>query len=192
MDSFLLTERFEEALLYATRLHRGQLRKGSRTPYLAHLLAVTALVIEDGGDEDQAIAALLHDAAEDQGGIETLAEIRRLFGQQVADIVDGCTDTYLVPKPPWRERKERYIDHLQTASQAVQRVSLADKLHNARSILLDLHHLGESTWERFNGGKDGTLWYYRKLVRIFQVTNRSPMVDELVRVVAMIEKAAED
>lgn len=187
-----LSTRFEEALQYVVQLHRDQARKGSDTPYVAHLLAVTALVLEDGGDEEEAIAALLHDAVEDQGGVETLEEIRRRFGERVAGIVDDCTDTYLFPKPAWRERKQRYIDHLWTASASVQRVSLADKLHNARSILRDLDTLGQATWDRFTGGKQGTLWYYRSLVQVFGQTSDSPMAAELARVVARIEQLALD
>jgi (p)ppGpp synthase/HD superfamily hydrolase len=192
MKTPVLSHRFEEAFHYANQLHGGQLRKGSQVPYISHLLGVTALVLEDGGDEDQAIAALLHDAAEDQGGRETLAEIRRRFGERVAEIVDGCTDTYENPKPPWRERKIAYMQHLRTASKDVCRVSLADKLHNARSILIDLRQYGETTWERFNGGKEGTLWYYRSLVEIFQQVDSSPMVKELASIVKNIEAIAKD
>jgi (p)ppGpp synthase/HD superfamily hydrolase len=190
MTTPVLSPRFEEALLYANRLHAGQFRKGSRVPYISHLLAVTALVLEDGGDEDQAIAALLHDAVEDQGGLETLAEIRRRFGGRVANIVDGCTDTYEQPKPAWRPRKVAYLQHLREACADVRRVSLADKLHNARSILMDLRRDGEMTWERFNGGKEGTLWYYHSLVEIFQQADPNPMVTELASVVERIEELA--
>jgi (p)ppGpp synthase/HD superfamily hydrolase len=190
MTTPVLSPRFEEALLYANRLHAGQLRKGSRVLYISHLLAVTALVLEDGGDEDQAIAALLHDAVEDQGGLETLAEIRRRFGGRVANIVDGCTDTYEQPKPAWRPRKVAYLQHLREACADVRRVSLADKLHNARSILMDLRRDGEMTWERFNGGKEGTLWYYHSLVEIFQQADPNPMVTELASVVERIEELA--
>src|SRR5947199_8691848 len=133
----VLTTRFEEALIYATRLHASQSRKGSTTPYIAHLLAVTALVLENGGNEDEAIAALLHDAIEDQGGASTREEIRRHFGDAVVAIVDGCTDTEVMPKPPWRGRKEAYIAHIRHASPSVRLVSAADKLHNARTILAD-------------------------------------------------------
>jgi (p)ppGpp synthase/HD superfamily hydrolase len=149
---------------------------------------VTALVLEDGGNEDEAIAALLHDAVEDQGGWETLGQIRLRFGEHVAEIVEGCTDAFETPKPPWRQRKEDYINHLKTASPATRRVSLADKLHNARSILANLRTDGESTWRRFNGGREGTLWYYRTLLEVFQQVERSPMVAELERVVAEIER----
>jgi GTP pyrophosphokinase len=173
-----LGRRFEDALLYALELHAEQKRKGSQTPYVAHLLSVAALVIEDGGDEDQAIAGLLHDAVEDQGGRETMDAIRRRFGDRVAAIVHGCTDTYESPKPPWRQRKEAYLAHLAAASPEVRRVSLADKLHNSRSIMTDLLN-GKNVWERFNGGKDGTMWYYRSLLEVFRQTGDSPMVREL-------------
>jgi len=182
-----LSSRFEEALILATRLHTNQVRKGARIPYVAHLLAVTALVLEDGGDEYQAIAALLHDAVEDQGGIETLDEIRKHFGERVAHIVEGCSDSFESPKPPWKERKVNYLRHQREADIDVMRVSLADKLHNARSILRDLQQHGDVIWERFKGGKDGTLWYYRSLVDVFHENNFSPMVGELQRVFNEIE-----
>lgn len=190
-DQNRFSSRFEEALVYATRLHIRQMRKGRDVPYVAHLLAVTALVLENGGDEDQAIAALLHDAVEDQGGMKTLREIENRFGERVAFIVAGCTDSYEIPKPPWRVRKEAYLVHLSTAPVEVLLVSLADKLHNARSILKDLLVEGEATWDLFNGGKDGTLWYYRSLVDIFQVSFSSPMVEELSWLVDKINRLAE-
>jgi (p)ppGpp synthase/HD superfamily hydrolase len=187
MQPVRLTQRFDEALLLAVNLHRNQLRKGSSTPYLAHLLGVTSLVLEDGGDEDQAIAALLHDAAEDQGGRKILEDIRIRFGDRVANIVDGCTDTYENPKPAWRPRKEKYIEHLRTAPPDVWRVSLADKLHNARSILVDLKRSGDGVWQRFTGGKEGVMWYYRSLVKVFKELDSSILVGELSRVVDDIE-----
>jgi GTP pyrophosphokinase len=183
-----LTTRFTQAFLFAFQLHAGQSRKGSRTPYIAHLIGVAALVLEYGGDEDQAIAALLHDAVEDQGGIRTLEEIHRRFGERVAVIVAGCTDAYTVPKPPWRERKERYIQHLAEASPDVWLVSLADKVHNARSVLADLRREGEGVWDRFKGGKTGTLWYYHSLLNAFRRLSDSPLSEELDRVVADIEQ----
>lgn len=183
----VLSSRFEGALILATRLHTNQVRKGARIPYIAHLLAVTALVLEDGGDEDQAIAALLHDAVEDQGGIETLDVIRRRFGVRVAHIVEGCSDSFKYPKPPWWERKVNYLRHLREADIDVLRVSLADKLHNACSILRDLQQNGDVIWERFKGGKDGTIWYYRSLVAIFHENDFSPMVGELQHVFNKIE-----
>lgn len=186
----ILTERFRAALDYAFELHAHQKRKSTQIPYIAHLLGVTSLVLEDGGDEDEAIAALLHDAVEDQGGAPILAEILARFGERVARIVDGLTDAYGAPKPPWRERKELYLKHLRNADPAVRRVSLADKLHNARSILANLQTLGDATWERFNGGREGTLWYYRTLVEIFQDGEATFMASELARVVAEIERLA--
>jgi len=184
----LLGERFERALVYATRLHRKQRRKGSGAPYAAHLLGVASLVLEDGGSEDEAIAALLHDAVEDQGGLARLDEIEREFGSQVAHIVDGCTDTDLSPKPPWRPRKESYVQALASHDASVRRVSLADKLYNARAILLDYRSLGDELWDRFDPESD-QLWYYRALVSAFRETTESPLVDELDRVVTELEQA---
>ena len=174
-----LGTQFEDALLYATRLHTNQLRKGSPVPYISHLLGVAALVLEDGGSENEAVAALLHDAVEDQGGLATLDIIRQRFGEEVAEIVEDCTDAFVSPKPPWRERKEEYLRHLPQASPAVRRVSLADKLHNARAILASLWKDGEGLWDRFNGGKEGSLWYYQELAQIFQSTGNDWMAHEL-------------
>jgi len=185
-----LSARFEEALVFTTRLHASQLRKGTQIPYVAHLLAVASIVLENGGTEDEAIAALLHDAVEDQGGSKTREEIRRRFGGNVAAIVDGCSDTDQFIKPPWRKRKEDYIAHLPQAPAAVRLVSLADKLHNARSILSDYRLSGESTWDRFKGGKAGTLWYYRSLVETFRRIETTPLAEELDRVVTEIERLA--
>jgi (p)ppGpp synthase/HD superfamily hydrolase len=183
-----LTTRFELALLYAHALHASQVRKASGIPYIAHLLSVAALVLEDGGDEDEVIAALLHDSIEDQD--VTRAELEARFGPHVADIVAGCTDADVKPKPPWRQRKEQYLAHLAHAAPGVLRVSLADKLHNARTILTDYRRLGDAVWERFKGRKDGTLWYYRELVRIYRERSASPHVEELARVVAELERLA--
>ncbi len=163
----ILSERFLDAFAMAYRLHNNQTRKGSDTPYIAHLMAVSALVLENGGNENQAIAALLHDAVEDQGGWDTLKDIKDKFGDEVADLVDGCTDAYTHPKPPWKERKAAYLEKLQTAPDSVVLISLADKVHNARSILHDLQRLGDSIWDKFNGGKAGTLWYYQSLANIY-------------------------
>jgi (p)ppGpp synthase/HD superfamily hydrolase len=195
-----LSARFEEALVFAVRLHAGQTRKGTDTPYIAHLLAVASIVIEHGASEDEAIAALLHDAAEDQGGKATLEKVRDRFGERVAEIVAGCTDSWTTPRPPWRKRKEAYIAHLRGASASVRLVSAADKLHNARTILADYRALGESLWNRFNGGREGTLWYYRSLIDVLQDTGPAPIVDastidasiveELDRVVSEIERLA--
>ena len=158
-----LGPRFRRAFLFAADKHSGQTRKASTIPYIAHLVGVASLVLEAGGDEDLAIAALLHDAVEDCGGAPMLKEIRRRFGSRVAKVVDGCTDADTDPKPPWRERKEKYIRRLKTADAGTRLVSAADKLNNVRSILSDYRAIGESVWSRFNGGRDGTLWYYRTL-----------------------------
>jgi len=183
-------EKFEEALLYACRLHRDQARKGTDTPYVTHLLAVAAIVGENGGTKDEVVAALLHDSPEDQGGKERLREIRERFGDMVAEIVDVCTDTYEDPKPEWRRRKEAYVAHAATAPTSVRLVSAADKLHNARSILADLRSLGDELWDRFTGGKEGTLWYYRALVEAYTAAGANPVVEELDRVVREIEALA--
>jgi GTP pyrophosphokinase len=175
---------FEEALVFAAQLHAKQVRKGSTIPYIAHLLAVASIVLENGGDNDEAIAALLHDSIEDQG--MTAEELSRRFGKRVAEIVEGCTDTHTIPKPPWRTRKEAYIAHLKEASPSVRLVSVADKLHNARSILFDYRIQGDALWKRFNGGKEGTLWYYRSLVDAFRDAGSTFLVEELERVVSEI------
>jgi len=151
------------AFAFAAKKHAGQARKASTIPYLAHLMGVASLVLEAGGDEDLAIAALLHDVVEDCGGAPMLKEVRRRFGARVAKVVDGCTDADTYPKPPWRERKEKYIRRLKTEDADTRLVSAADKLNNVRSILSDYRELGESVWSRFNGGREGTLWYYRTL-----------------------------
>jgi (p)ppGpp synthase/HD superfamily hydrolase len=182
-------EKFERALVYAARLHKDQYRKGTRIPYVTHLLAVAAIVGENGGTEDETVAALLHDAPEDQGGEATLEEIRTRFGDEVAQIVDGCTDTYEDPKPPWRERKERYLAHLRHASRSVRLVSTADKVHNARTVPSDYRTLGEDLWKRFNGGKEGTLWYYRAITDVLWTENDNPVAEELDRVVTELDKA---
>jgi len=171
MDPTHLSDRFREALDMAFELHKHQERKGSREPYFTHLMSVAALVLENGGSENQAISALLHDAVEDQGGLPTLEMIKSKLGQEVADIVDGCTDAYTQPKPPWKERKSAYLEKLKTAPDTILLVSLADKVHNARSILRDFQKEGDVIWERFKGGKSGTLWYYQSLANIF---DRSP------------------
>ena len=190
----VLSDRYAEAFAYALELHRGQIRKGTNTPYVSHLIAVSGLVLEHGGSEVEAIAALLHDAVEDQGGAPTLAEIKRRFGDEVAAIVEGCSDTDQTPKPPWRERKEAYLAHVPHATRSVQLVSVADKLHNARAILGDYRVLGEALWPRFKGGRDGTLWLYRALTDAYRSAIVEPthprLVEELDRVVTELERLA--
>ena len=182
-----LSPRFESALVMAAQLHADQVRKGTDIPYVSHLLAVASLVIEHGGSEDQAIAALLHDAVEDQGGIDTLNRIRDEFGDTIADIVDQCTDAYVKPKPPWRQRKEDYIAAIPDKSPLARFVSTADKLHNARSILADYRNVGESLWDRFTGGREGTLWYCRTIFDAFEAQEQNGLTTELGRVVDEIE-----
>ncbi|OKH21456.1 phosphohydrolase [Hydrococcus rivularis NIES-593] len=182
-----LTSRFEEALIYATQLHACQIRKASGVPYISHLLSVTALVLEDGGNEDEAIAALLHDAIEDQGGDKIRQEIYQKFGESVASIVEECTESDTIPKPPWKERKLAAIARLRDASPQVRRVIIADKLHNARSILVDWHRYGEEIWTRFKGGKEGTLWFYRAIIESDRNRGFNVLTEELDRVVKQLE-----
>lgn len=185
-----LSPQFEKALVYATRVHGAQLRKKTQVPYIGHLLGVCAIALEYGAHEEAAIAALLHDAVEDAGGLQRLRDIERRFGKSVAEIVEGCTDSVENPKPPWRERKEKYITHLRDAPAETRLVSAADKLHNARAIVHNLHTDGEEVWKRFKAGKTGALWYYRALVKAFRAQGKSPLVDELDRVVTQMERLA--
>ena len=179
--------RFEDALLYATRAHAHQARKGGTVPYLAHLFAVASLVMEDGGTEDETIAALLHDAAEDQGGEQRLRDIEERFGAEVAEIVRGCSEPLTIPKLPWTERKASYLRHLPGATVSVLRVSLADKLHNARSMALDHGILGDALWERFSAGRDEQATYYTDLCVAFRDRgSSSALVSELEAVVARL------
>ena len=164
----VLSDRFLEALAFALELHGAQVRKGTSIPYVSHLLSVCALVLEDGGTEDEAIAALLHDGPEDQGGQATLDEIRRRFGPDVAAMVDGLSDTLEDPKPPWPERKAAYLERLRGEPESVLRISLADKLHNLRSVATDLALIGDEVWSRFNADRDAQAWYYRELLAIFE------------------------
>lgn len=185
-----LTERFDEALSYASRIHRDQRRKGADIPYVSHLLGVAAIAIENGASEDQAIAALLHDAVEDQGGVSRLEDIRTRFGERVACIVSDCTDSDVEPKPPWRERKEAYLASLRDKAPSSREVSLADKTHNAGAIVADLHIHGVNVWSRFTGGKTGTLWYYRALSDAFVDLIPGNASFRLVRLVDEMEQLA--
>jgi (p)ppGpp synthase/HD superfamily hydrolase len=184
-----LSDRIGLALQVAFDLHRDQYRKGSSIPYLSHLMGVAAVAMHFGATEDEAIAALLHDAIEDRGGPAARALLRQLFGKSVTTIVDECTDTDITPKPPWRTRKEAYIEHIRHASKSALLVSASDKLDNARDILVDYKRIGEKLWARFSGGRDGTLWYYRELVTAFSVAGApAELVDELDTVVSHIER----
>lgn len=182
------TARFERALVFANRMHAGQVRKYSGAPYIAHLLGVAAFVLEDGGSEDEAIAAILHDTAEDCGGEDTLEDIRQKFGEKIAKIVRECSDTLERPKPPWEERKRNHLEVLRTAMPETIRVMLADKVYNALSLLHALQDSGDQVWHKFKGGKDGTLWYFHEMLAIFRQRHSGFMVRELARLIAAIEE----
>jgi (p)ppGpp synthase/HD superfamily hydrolase len=183
-----LTDRFIDALEYATRAHDGQIRGSDGQPYIAHLLRVAGLVIQDGGSEDEAIAALLHDAVEDQGGCERLDDIRGRFGRAVAEIVDECTDSYGDPKPPWRRRKEQYIDELPDASRGALLVSIADKLDNVRSMVRGYRIRGERQWARTGKSREDVRWYYGTLAERFCELRPGPLSGELAGAVAELER----
>ncbi len=186
------TSRFAAALQYTVHLHGKQKRKRTGVPYISHLLGVTSLVLDSGASEDEAIAALLHDAVEDQGGSLVLRSIRERFGDNVAQIVLECTDAEVFPKPDWRTRKITYLDHLINASPSAVLVSAADKLHNARAILRDYRAQGDQVWNRFHGGREGTLWYYRALVDILRTRGSNYLIAELERVVTELEQQVRD
>lgn len=180
-------KRLKAAFARAVDWHAKQERKASGTPYLCHLMAVAATVMENRGGPDEVIAALLHDAVEDAGGLPTLRKIRKEFGDRVAEIVQGCTDADIRPKPPWRQRKKTYIAHIATAAPSVRLVSASDKLCNARSILADYRRLGPAVWRRFKGKRDGTLWYYRSLIEAYSKAGPTPVVQELAATVGQLE-----
>jgi (p)ppGpp synthase/HD superfamily hydrolase len=183
-----LGPRLQEAFRYAAGKHASQTRKQTAVPYLSHLMAVAALVLEAGGDEDMAIAALLHDVVEDCGGMPRLREVREQFGQRVAKIVEGCTDSFGEPKPEWVERKKDYLREVKHADAQTRLVSASDKLHNVRTILADYRQDREAIWSRFSGKKDGTLWYYRALSDEFQRRGPNRITDELELAVAELER----
>ena len=179
----------QRAFRYAAAKHAGQTRKQTAVPYLSHLMAVASLVLEAGGDEDMAIAALLHDVVEDCGGMRRLREVRKQFGPRVAKIVEGCTDTFVEPKPEWMERKKKYLREVKHADAETRLVSAADKLHNVRTILADYRRDAESIWKRFAGTKEGTLWYYRALSSEYQRRNPNRITPELEIAVGELERA---
>jgi GTP pyrophosphokinase len=188
-DTPLLSDRFGAALQYASELHRRQVRKGTSIPYISHLLAVTALALEAGADEDTAIAALLHDAVEDAGGADTQREIRSRFGERVATVVAACTETEQLPKPPWRERKELYIEHLhQETDPAALTIVAADKLHNMRCTVAELRS-GVDVWARFNEGRYDQLWFYGAVVAELRSKPGTPrhLVDDLVDALTQLQ-----
>jgi len=185
-----LSKKFGKALLYASRIHGGKLRKKTRIPDIGHVLGVTAIALEYGANETEAIGALLHDAVEDAGGERRLRDIEHKFGSAVAKIVDGCTDTYEKPKPPWLERKKTYVEHVRSASQSTKLVSASDKLENVRSLLRNYREEGEKLWRRYSEGKKAALWYYRALVKAFTGKRIRPLVQELDRTVTELERLA--
>ncbi|HEU4693345.1 MAG TPA: HD domain-containing protein [Vicinamibacterales bacterium] len=183
-----LTSRFDEAVRYAREVHASQTRKGTDTPYIGHLIGVSSIVLDDGGTEDEAISALLHDAPEDHGGRERLDDIRGRFGEGVAAIVADCTDSWETPTRPWSERKKAYVERASTLGPSSLRVSAADKVHNAYAILRDLRNMGERVWERFNAGPDDVMDYYESLVRAYRKAGGGSLVDELDRIVRGIRR----
>jgi (p)ppGpp synthase/HD superfamily hydrolase len=183
-----LGPRLQKGFRYAAEKHAGQTRKQTAVPYLSHLMAVTSLVLEGGGDEDMAIAALLHDVVEDCGGMPRLREVRKMFGTRVAKIVEGCTDSFVDPKLPWIVRKKEYLERLKHEDAETRLVSASDKLHNVRTVIADYRQDGESIWKRFSGGRDGTLWYYRALSDEFQQRKANRITRELAIAVHELEK----
>jgi (p)ppGpp synthase/HD superfamily hydrolase len=184
----VLTVRFDEALLYTHEIHRDHARRGK--PIIAHLLGVASLVLEFGGDEDEAIGALLHDAAEEAGGRERVVEIRERFGDAVAEMVHYCTDSYDQRPPPWRVRKERYLRRLPMASPSAVLISVADKLYNVRQLIIDLRAKGNDAWDDYSGGREGRLWYYRSLAEAFKQMGSALAIDEFALAVADLEAIA--
>ncbi|MCP4639599.1 MAG: HD domain-containing protein [bacterium] len=182
------SHRIADAFALAHELHRQQRRRGSRVPYITHLMAVAALVGEYGGDEDQVIAALLHDGAEDAGGVVTLERIRQAFGDRVAQHVEGCSDTVDDPKPPWRGRKQAFIEETRQADPAVKLIIAADKLHNACSTLRDLREHGALTWNKFAGKRDGTMWYYREMAVALGEGWEHPILIELCATINALDR----
>jgi (p)ppGpp synthase/HD superfamily hydrolase len=183
-----LSGAFDEAFRYAHAVHHDQRRKGTDAPYIAHLIGVASIVLDDGGSEEEAIAALLHDAPEDHGGRPRLDDIRSRFGDAVARIVEDCTDSWDDPKPPWAERKRAYVEHARTLRPSSLRVSAADKVHNTYAILRDLRTRGEAVWSRFGAAPDDVMAYYEGLVRAYREAGGSPLVDELDRIVRGIRR----
>jgi len=184
------SDKFTQALSFAAILHNGQLRKGTQIPYISHLLSVSVIVMRNGGDEEQAIAALLHDSVEDQGGINLLSDIESKFGARVAKIVRQCSDSFEKQKPPWDQRKKAYVASIAHKSDDAILISKADKVDNARTILNNYRKIGEKLWERFRRGREGNLWYYRACVDAFGNRSNSDLYQELADLVSQIEDIA--
>ena len=182
-----MSDRFCEAVALAARLHRGQRRKGNGNPYLSHLLGVAALVMEAGGDEDECIAALLHDAVEDQGGAATARLISRRFGSRVAQVVEECTEDRSAGQS-WQDRKSASVRRVAKLTPSALLVLSADKLHNARSLAAAHREAGSAVWNRFHGGRDGTLWYYRAMADAIVAAGGGPLAGELEEAVRDLER----
>ena len=189
-ESPLTDPSVETALVFAARLHAGQTRKGTDIPYITHPVSVAHLVYENGGTRDQIIGALLHDTVEDCGGLPVLEDIRETFGEMVADIVDWCTDSCTQEKTSWRERKENHLARLTEAPNVVNLVASSDKLHNASSVLSSYRELGEPLWNRFRGGREGSLWYYRAMTDMLAKKQATNVTARLQSVVAELEALA--
>lgn len=188
-----ITPRLYEALQLAFCLHGHDARKSSNVPMIAHMLSVCALVIQDGGDEDEGIAALLHDALEDKPEEINRSEIEKRFGKKVLEIIEVSTDTpsdYVGgPKPPWRERKETYLEHARKTNPALLRITVADKIDNARAILADYQHIGNELWKRFKAPQEDQIWYYKSCVEAYRAAGfKGFLLDELVKLVDQLSK----
>jgi (p)ppGpp synthase/HD superfamily hydrolase len=188
-----LSDRFHQALSYAYELHKDQYRRDKETPYLSHLMGVSALTLQYGGTEDEAIAALLHDAVEDQGGKKTLEAIRLQFGDHVAHIVRSCSDHETKPKPPWQQRKEEYLEHMAETDEASLLVTCCDKLYNANDCLRTYRKIGTGLWDLFSVPREQTRWYYGEIARVFrerrnEFSRLTPLIDEVIRTVEELLK----
>jgi (p)ppGpp synthase/HD superfamily hydrolase len=186
-----LTSRFTDAFAFAFDVHREQTKKSTAVPYISHLLEVAGLVLAFGGNEDEAIAGLLHDSVEDHPDVASFEGIAKRFGGDVAEIVESCSDATVIPKPPWKGRKEKYIAHLRDADDSVLMVAAADKLVNARTVMKDYRQAGEEVWKRFNAGKPDQLWYYREVTSAILSAagdgRARPLAEELKRAVDELE-----
>jgi (p)ppGpp synthase/HD superfamily hydrolase len=188
----MMSERFVVAVELANELHGDQIRKGTKVPYISHPLIVSGIVLQHGGGEDEAIAALLHDTVEDCGGKPVMVRIRKRFGDNIADLVDGCSETDIQPKPPWRERKDGYIESIKSANPSVRLISCADKIHNASSIISEYRKVGERVWDRFKANKTETLWFYTSIINAMRASGENrPILDELVIVVEELKSVVE-
>lgn len=192
IENISLSDKYVLAFEYANRWHQDQVRKSTSLPYILHPLGVSSLVLEAGGDEDMAIAALLHDVPEDCGGEDRLVEIKELFGRRVEKIVRDCSDSLVADradKAPWRQRKQAHIDHVATASMDTLVVTAADKVHNGRAIATDLQSIGASVWDRFNAGREDIIWYYSSFLAELEKREVTPALLNPLRSAIEIMKA---